>query len=231
MIHRFIFVKRKPGMELDAFFHYWKDVHAVQYGQKIQQARRYLIDTRVPDVAEEKEPVFDGAAEVWMDDIGAAMEFIQSREYIEGSRRDEPNFLAFWLMTAVDVDDHDIIPGEYQANPTGVKLIVTIKRRTGMTLPEFRRHVVEVAAPRIAKLPGIRRYSVGTVTDMFYGLGEAPWDAVATLWFDDLETYRAALASPLTMEHVVEPMAEYADPRYTQTILTQESWVIGPALR
>lgn len=231
MVHRFIFVKRKPGMAEEEFLSYWKDVHAVKYGQKIQQATRYLINTRVPMSGETGESAFDGAAEVWMNSIEDAMAFIQSDEYVHGSRADEPNFLAFWQMVAFDTDDTEVIPGADPGTGQGVKLIQTVKRKEGVTLDQFRHRAAGDHAARVKKLPGLRRYTVGNVVDMFYGMGETLLDGISSLWFDDQAAAERALASDVYRNEVLPDLAAFTQPRYAQHLLTTGHWVLGPAFR
>jgi EthD domain-containing protein len=231
MTHRFIFVKRKPGMSESEFFTYWKDVHANRYGQKIRQARRYLINMRVPPASGSRESVWDGAAEVWFDNAEAAAEFIQSDEYVHGSRADEPNFLAFWLMSGFDTDDTDLIVGEDQAESHGVKLIQTVKRKEGLSLDAFRDHLVESYGPRLARLPGIRRCTVGSVADVFYGLGEPLLDGICSAWFDDQAAAEQALASREYTAHVQQDVHSFLRPEYVHSMLTSQHWVIGPTFK
>jgi hypothetical protein len=231
MVHRFIFVKRKPGMSENEFFTYWKDVHAIRYGQKIRQARRYLINTRVALENESGESIWDGAAEIWLDNEEAAAEFIQSDEYVHGSRADEPNFLAFWLMFAFDTDDTDLIAGEDEAEPRGVKLIQTIKRKEGLSLDAFRARLIESYGPKLAKLPGIRRCTVGSVSDVFYGLGETLLDGICCAWFDGQAAAEQALASREFTAHVQHEVHSFLRPEYVHSMLTSQHWVIGPAFK
>lgn len=231
MTHRFIFVKRKPGMSEGEFFAYWKDVHAIRYGQKIRQARRYLINTRVPLAGGSKESVWDGAAEVWFDNEEAAAEFIQSDEYVHGSRADEPNFLAFWLMSGFDIDDTDLIAGEDKDEPHGVKLIQTVKRKEGLSLDAFRDHLAESYGPKLANLPGTRRCTVGSVADVFYGLGEPLLDGICCAWFDDRAAAEQALSSREFAACVQQDAYSFFRPEYVHTMITRQHWVIGPEFK
>ena len=65
MIHQLIFAYPKPGMSEAEFQRYWLEVHAIQYASKIPQIRRYMIDTRIPQGADD-EPLWSGVAEIWL---------------------------------------------------------------------------------------------------------------------------------------------------------------------
>ena len=47
MIHQHIFASPKPGMSEAEFQDYWLHVHAVNYASRIEQIKRYKIDTRI----------------------------------------------------------------------------------------------------------------------------------------------------------------------------------------
>ena len=156
MIHKHIFVHAKPGMSEHDFFTYWKEVHAERYGRKIKQAKGYLINTRVPFGPQESEPPFQGVAEVWIESVEDELAFAQSKEYLEGSRLDEPNFLLWYGMFALDTTDQVIVEPPAGDWP-GVKVFVVTKRKPGMSLEEYRTYGREVHAPKVAKLPGPAR--------------------------------------------------------------------------
>ena len=84
-VHIFIFVHPKPGMSEPAFFRYWKEVHALHYGEEIPEVKRYLIDCRAPFGQEPADPLWSGAAEVWLESAAAVLDFIRSKEYINGA--------------------------------------------------------------------------------------------------------------------------------------------------
>jgi uncharacterized protein (TIGR02118 family) len=230
-IHLFIFVRPKPGMSESEFFRYWKEVHAVRYGQKIPQAKRYMIDCRERFGAEPSDPLWSGAAEVWLDSEAAILDFISSKEYIEGSRADEPNFLAFWRMLSLPTTDHVLLEdGRETENPTWVKIVAAVKRKAGMSLADFRRYSLEVHGPLDLKLPGLRRYIQCHVTDSTYVVGESNLDCVSLLWFDDLAAVSRALESP--ENHVsVRDLPNFLEMKYAHTLVASEHWVVGPESR
>ena len=228
MIHKYIFVAPKPGMSEPDFFRYWKEVHAERYGKKIKQARGYVIDSRIPFGPEPAEPLFSGAAEVWLDSEADAMEFIQSREYIDGSRLDEPNFLAFWRMTVVDTEPHQIVGTPPERDAGWVKLLVLGKRNWSLSVDEFRRQILDVHAPLVAALPGLKSYPVGLVPDSWYGVGEPLLDSVSQLYFEDTCALQQALASPQFREKVQPSVARLLESKHVHTLVTDEYWVTPP---
>jgi len=75
-----------------------------------------------------------------------------------------------------------------------MKAIYLVKRKAGMSFADFRRYQLEIHVPLASALPGLRRYTL----DLFPPGDEAdqPFDAAATVWFDDRAAHDAALASP-----------------------------------
>ena len=64
---------------------------------------------------------------------------LQSKEFLEGARLDEPRWAAFWRTVGLDTTTHEIVPGPpLVREPELVKLILLVKRRPGMPLEEFR---------------------------------------------------------------------------------------------
>jgi uncharacterized protein (TIGR02118 family) len=76
-----------------------------------------------------------------------------------------------------------------------LKFIVVLYRRSGMTHPEFRRHLEDIHAPLAKNLPGLREYVQNYVCSD--PKRNAPgWDAIVELYFDDWAAMEAAWASP-----------------------------------
>lgn len=78
-----------------------------------------------------------------------------------------------------------------------IKLIVLLGRRPELGWREFEQRWLRDHAPLAARLPGLKRYVQNHVL-AGEREREAPpdFDGVAELWWDDLDSYRAARASP-----------------------------------
>ncbi|MET9240109.1 EthD domain-containing protein [Nonomuraea sp. NPDC003709] len=230
MIHQLIFAAPKPGMTEEEFQQYWLNVHAVRYASKIPQIRKYLIGTRIPLRPDEGEPLWSGVAEIWLRDEREQLESLQTPEFLEGARADEPRWAAFWRTLVLDTDAHETVPGPELAPPSGVKLIVLVKRKEGLPLADFRSADLGPHAELVAQVPGLRRYLQCHVRDGAYAIGEAVLDAAHLLWFDDRDAMEAALASP-EYAKVVADMETLVEPRYVHRMAVTEHWVIGPESR
>jgi hypothetical protein len=232
MIHQFIFAAPKPGMSAEEFQNYWVHVHAVKFASRIPQIKRYLVDTRIEFDGDAGSPPLphQGIAEIWLENEEEQLASLQSEEFILGARADEPNWAAFWLAIGIDTTAHEIMAGTPpdDRRPSWVKLTTLLKRRTGMSLPDYREASLTAYAPIATGLPGLRRHLHCHTRDAAYVFGESNFDSVEQWWFDDVSALRAALNSPYYTEKVAPARADIVDPRYVFSMTTAENWVIGP---
>lgn len=232
MIHELIFAHAKPGMTEKEFQDYWINVHAVKYASKIPQIKRYMIDSRIPFASEQNGPLFQGVAEIWLENEEEQLASLQSKEFLEGARLDEPNWAAFWRTVVLDTTTHVLMEGPpMQKDSTMVKLFVMVKRKPGMPLEEFRQYSLQTHAPKVLKLPGLRRYYQCHVRDSFYAIGEAIFDSVSMLWFDNIVALEKLMESLEYKEQFQPDLQNFLHPQYIHTIVTTEKWIIGPESR
>jgi uncharacterized protein (TIGR02118 family) len=213
------------------FQRYWVEIHAVRYASQIPQIRRYLVDRRIALPGETGEPLWGGVAEIWLQNEREQIESLQSREYLQGARLDEPNWAAFWRTIALDTTAHVLLQGPPETRDSNmVKLLLLSKRREGLPLADFRSYCLSTHASKVMQLPGLRRYSQGHVRDNLYAVGEAVLDCVEQLWFDSVD---AALTTQSSVQQALVN-ADYrlfTEERYIHTMLVQEHWIIGPQPR
>ncbi|HAC65171.1 MAG TPA: hypothetical protein DCF68_16985 [Cyanothece sp. UBA12306] len=86
-------------------------------------------------------------------------------------------------------------------------------------------------APKVLTLPGLRRYHQCHVRDIFYTVGESLLDSVSLLWFDNTEALQTIMESPEYCDNIVADFANFVDPKYIHTLVTKETWIIGPEFR
>ncbi len=73
-----------------------------------------------------------------------------------------------------------------------LKVMALLKRKDGITFEEFSRYWRERHAPLVLKtLPGLRRYVQNHA--MRLSKGHPPFDGVAEIWLDDLQSWRDML--------------------------------------
>lgn len=232
MIHQLIFASPKPGMSEEEFQHYWLEIHAVKYASKIPQIKRYLIDTIIPFGKGLKEPPFSGVAEIWLENEEEQLKSLQTKEFLEGARLDEPNWAAFWLTIGLDTDAHVLLKGPpLTRDTTWVKLIILNKRKEGVPLKAYRNYCLEVHAPFVLELPGLRRYLQCHSKDALYTMGESRFDGAWQLWFDDVQALEKALGSSQYKEKVEPDLENFVETRYLFGMVVKEHWIIGPEAR
>ncbi|MEU0666356.1 EthD domain-containing protein [Streptomyces lavendulocolor] len=234
MIHQFILAAPKPGMTAQEFQDYWVDVHAVKYAARIPQIRKYMVDTRVETGADLGTPALphQGIAEIWLANGEEQLASLQTEEFLQGARLDEPNWAAFWQTIVVDTTAYEVIPGPALAKgQEWVKLTVLMKRRPGLDLAEYRNQTLGGYASVVGATPGLRRYLHAHTVDGAYVFGEAGFDSVEQLWFDDVDALKEALRSPYFTGQVAAARDEVADPKYVFSLAVKENWIIGPEAR
>lgn len=99
-----------------------------------------------------------------------------------------------------------------------LKVIVLMARREGTCPEEFERHLRERHLPLVARMPGLRRLTVGPVLPD--PNGPPAWDAVAEDEFDDPAAVGAALASPAG-QAVVADAATFMDMERVRFLVVQ----------
>jgi uncharacterized protein (TIGR02118 family) len=231
MIHQLIFARPKPGMSEADFQRYWVEVHAVKYASKIPQIRRYMVDTRVPLPGESGDPLFSGIAEIWLANEEEELASLETPEFLQGARADEPNWAAFWATVGLDTTTHVLLEGPAPTRyPNWVKYIVLLKRREGIPLETFRRYSLQVHGPQALELPGLQRYIQCHVRDELYAVGESRFDAVAMYWFEHVPALLEALGSPVAQKLQTDESL-FIETKYRFSFAMKEHWIIGPEAR
>ncbi|MFE0105123.1 EthD family reductase [Streptomyces sp. NPDC059009] len=230
MIHQLIFAAPKPGMTDQEFHRYWVEEHAVRYASKIPQIKKYAVDTTVNPLGSD-EPLWKGIAEIWLENEEEQLASLQTPEFLEGARLDEPRWAAFWQSVVLDTDTEVVVPGVPQdmVQP-GVKLVILTKRKEGLSREEFRRHSREVHAPLVKAVPGVTRYYQSFTRDSWYGISEPPFDAAYHIWFDSLAGLEAAQRGA-EQAAVEADYKNFVNQQYTHTVPVRENWVLGPQAR
>jgi hypothetical protein len=227
MIHQFIFAGPKPGLSAEAFQSYWINFHAVDFAARIPQIRQYLVSRRLPVTTGRDLPFFEGVAEIWLADEAEQVQSLQSPEFLDGARRDEPRWAAFWQTLGLDTSAVRIAGDELDGSIQSVKLYLLLKRAPTLTLETFRDRLLEERAG--SPVEGASDHMAGFVNASAYGVGEPRFDAVETIAFADLTALERALSGRLGT-HVREGWA-FCDPRYLFAFAGQEHWIIRPGDR
>lgn len=102
------FVRRKPGMPVEAFQRHWRDVHG-PLGAAIPTVRRYVQShTRLAAYDRGREPAWDGIAIVWFDDSAALRAATATPEW-DRAKADDESFIAPGPVSFIITTEHVII--------------------------------------------------------------------------------------------------------------------------
>jgi len=230
VIHQFIFAAPKPGLSADAFVSYWRNFHAVDFAAKIPQIRQYLVATRLKLATGRDLPVFEGAAEIWLKDDAEQIASMQSPEFLQGARADEPRWAAFWQTLGIDTDP--VVLRDYdgaQPWPEFSKLYVLLKRRPDLSIGAFRDGMAADRRSWREEAGGAVRHLIGFARAGLYGLGEPRFDAVEVLSFADAGALQGCLAGRFGA--ALRAGWPLTDERYVFAFAAQEHWIIRPGER
>jgi EthD domain-containing protein len=230
MIHQHIFASPKPGLSEAEFQRYWLEVHAIKFASKIKQIKKYKICTRLDWAGEQQPPLWNAFAEIWLNNEQEQLESLQSPEFLQGARLDEPSWAAFWNTQVLDCDTVTLLDTIGEAPPAAsVKLVALRKRKPGLSVEDYRTEHLEVQAPLAQDLPGLLRHDVCFTRDSWYAVGEPRFDSVTHFWFEDLAALDRLAAAP--SHPALGANGRCFDPKYNFQMATKEHWIIGPAAR
>jgi len=221
MIKSIYFIKRKPGMDVEAFQKYWITIHAAIV-RKVPELRRYVQCHTLLSGYRKGQPIYDGVAELWFDDLETMRRVAETPES-NAARADD---YAFIDMPMPFVLTREHVQKDGSTDPSMVKLVEFIFRKPGMEVERFQDYWRTVHGPIAAKIPQMRRYVQSPVLLSAYRDGRQPvCDGVAEVWFDSTDAMRAS-----------EKTAEYAatradEPNFVEAgfkfIITKEHTIIG----
>jgi len=186
MFHKLYFFGRKPSLDQAGFHKHYLAVHTTA-GTRIVSLKRYIQNHRLHSLGGDSP--FDATSEIWMEDFGES-----PREKGSSSRiADEINFIDAGRTEWMTTTDRVIVEGRLSSGM--IQGLFQLRRKLGMRLADFRSYWLEVHAPIVRALPGLRHYHQCLVPDDYYGYGEPYHDGVEEIWFDNYEAAREALNS------------------------------------
>ena len=222
MVKALSFFKRKAGMPVDEFQHYWRTRHPDAV-LKLPGIRRYVQSHTLVPGYRKGEPVYDGIAELWFDD-SQALRALRGTPVYEAVVADEARFIDRAGMGLIITEEHVIKDGE--APTAGVKNIEFLRRKPGMAVDEFQRYWREAHGPLAAPIPMIRRYVQSHTRRAGYEGGRTPvWDGAAITWFDDTEAMRAS-SRTADYARVRADEANFLAPGDAPFIITREHVIV-----
>jgi uncharacterized protein (TIGR02118 family) len=77
-----------------------------------------------------------------------------------------------------------------------IKIVTLMKRRAGLSVEDFQRHLQTKYGPLLANGPGLRRHVQSHALTQGYAKGELLFDAIGEMWFDSAAAYDDCVRSP-----------------------------------
>ena len=102
-----------------------------------------------------------------------------------------------------------------------IKVMSAFKRKTGMDVDAFQKYWLDVHAPFVKKLPGLRRYVQNHTLVSGYKRVEPAVDGVAELWFDNSDALRQ-LAGNEALRLAQNDRAEFIDEASYREVVTED---------
>lgn len=229
MIHQLIFAGPKPGLSAEAFQSYWINFHAKDYAAKISQIKQYLVATHIPINMERSAPFFEGVAEIWLKDDKEQLLSLQSPEFLQGARIDEPRWAAFWQTFVHDADSVNIKESAQELTEY-CKLYVFLKRQSGIHVFDFKTSLIEKHAPIVSELPTLKEYKIALAREGAYEFGEPRFDAIEIFSFANVSDLTEAINGGWTKE-AESSYATFAEEKCLFRFAAKENWIIRPGDR
>jgi len=220
MIKSVVFFKRRPGLPVDQFQTYWRTRHP-EVVVKLTGIRRYVQSHTLPSIYAKREPVYDGIAELWSDDLAALRAMVREPQY-QRVKADEANFIDGATMGGIVTREHVIVDGPAAA----VKSVEFVTRRPDLSVEAFQRHWRDVHGPIAAAIPVLRRYVQSHTLAETYARRPPQYDGIAVTWFDSTDAMRHSA----TTDEYARTRADEANfiaPGAMATILTTEHVILG----
>ena len=108
MVKLIYVITRKPELSVAEFQRYWRETHG-PIAARIPGVRRYVQCHTLPQLYDrEPLPAYDGAAELWFDDLDALRAAMQSPE-VAIAREDERNFIDHAKVFAIVTEEKVIV--------------------------------------------------------------------------------------------------------------------------
>ena len=101
-------ITRKPGLSVEEFQRYWRETHG-PIAARVPGLRRYAQCHTLPVLyGGENAPAYDGAAELWFDDLDALREAMRSPQ-VQAAREDERNFIDHSKVFAIVTEEKVVV--------------------------------------------------------------------------------------------------------------------------
>lgn len=107
-----------------------------------------------------------------------------------------------------------------------IKLVYCITKKPGLSDEEFFRYWKDVHGPIGRRIPGLRKLVQSHTLTASRSIRAPDFDGMAELWFDDLDSLRAAMDSP-EWQTSARDESNFIDGGKTAVFITEEHEIAG----
>ena len=215
-------IKRKPGMDVEAFQTYWLGTHA-SIVKQLPFVRRYVQSHPLLGGYRKADLIYDGLAEVWIDDTNALRSMASTDSY-GAVTKDEGNFIDTPNTVLLLTEEHIIKDGEIPKN--GVKSIEFVTRKSGIDVQEFQDYWKNIHGPIASQMSTVQKYVQSHTKRGGYKRAAKPkWDGIATTWFESVDQMRQGVGTP-EYERTRADGINFVDTTMQHLLITKEHFII-----
>ena len=223
MLKACTFIHRKPGMLVEEFQTYWRNIHADIVVQ-LPNVRRYVQSHPLIQEYKKRNLIYDGLAEIWVDNTDVLRTMTATDAY-KDVVDDEANFIDQKRTELILTEEHVIKDGLTPAD--GVKRIGLLVRKPGMDVESFQRYWRGVHGKLASKIPSIHRYVQSHTKLSGYRREPQPnWDGIAATWFDSVDEMRAGRATE-AYKNTRADEGNFFDAGESKFLITKEHTIIS----
>ena len=221
MIKLIYCINRLPTLSVREFQDYWFKTHGPIAGA-IKGVKRYVQCHTLPETYNGgQSPPFDGCAQLWWSSPEAMAADSGSTE-VRAALEDEKKFIDHGRVAMFVTREHEIMEGREEAGGL-VKMIVCAQPRDDFD-GDLTDYWLNKHAPLVAKLPGLRKYTV-CLAEATEAIPAPQFQGAAELYFDSLDAARAGFASD-EGKAAAEDTAKFLDPATLRVFYTRERPVV-----
>jgi uncharacterized protein (TIGR02118 family) len=201
MIKVVTWFRRRPGMSVEDFQHYWREEHPKAVLQ-LPGLRKYVQNhVSAGQYAKGRQPYADGVAETWWDDR-EALRAHRDTPALEHLLADERVFMDLDHRDSIVAEEVVVINGAIPPGG-GAKVITWLTRRSDLDLAAAQLYWRTNHAAVASRMAGIARYVQNHARP---GGAEYPIMGLPMVWFDSDEALRAnATTAELAATRADEP--------------------------
>ena len=226
MIKLIAFIPKRSDITIERFHIHWRAPHG-EMAKGIVLFNRYVQGHRVASLDPGLGPTeYEGTAEIWFDDLQAALRQGQDPVYAEHVGPDEANFIDLnrlaYLYTREEIVVDD---GPVGRDDGGVKLVQGVRRAPEIGPEEFGARWSE-EEPGLASRLGAVRHVRSVALPYHYENDTNVFDGVREMRWTDIAAYERARSDEAAWAELITPGV--LDPAATSSMLVEEFRLIWP---